>query len=161
MPDSERLQRLAHLEKDCPDCRGEGFVQWPHSGFSLAHGYERHQCLACKDGKVFVFGDMVRVKCQHKHGTTKTWIIKEQRYVWKCIDCQGLGTVASQALAVWVKAAQGAFKDGPAMVSCYFNEISQRYTRFIWRVGGYAGPDDPDPLTALAMALEKAVGKET
>ncbi|KKK59921.1 hypothetical protein LCGC14_3029550, partial [marine sediment metagenome] len=97
-----------------------------------------------------------RKECQHKHGTVKTWIIKEQRYVWKCVDCHGLDFTPSTELGDWVEAAKAKgyyirfFKD-----SC---ELHRRMglSYLLGKPGGIFIGEDPAGMVGLKLALEKA-----
>jgi len=148
MISQQRLNELAHLDEECPKCHGKKAMPHPIPHRRIAG--EMVDCITCGgSGKVFVFPAEVRVPCQHKHGTAKTWIIKEQRYVWKCVDCSGLGTVASQDGMVWIGAAEGSgyevrFESG----LCLLLKGGQ-----IWM------GEDPNPFEALILAIEKAVEK--
>ncbi len=122
---------------------------------------ERLQKLAhLKDANgVFVFGPEVREECNACAHDSRG------RYSG-CPYCHGLGTRASQDMAVWVKTfcktwliefrtVQVKTEQGERveMVNCSLYTLPDRD----W----VAGADDLDPFEALILAIEKAVGKET
>ncbi len=144
---AQRLQVLAHLEKDCPECGGRQQVPSPivmgHSGMA--------DCPTCGGtGKVFVFGDMVRVRCRYPDCHKGQQLNKNGVPEGDCANCRGRGTVASQDGMVWIKALEEW--DG------YFVHFSKGRCRVDY-------PDNPtpfvgegsDPFEALITALERAV----
>ncbi len=136
MPDLTQLNELAYLERDCPD-------------YHHMLGHEEHdkECSnpKCKDGKVFVFGEMVRVKCQACNGT------KWKRYGRRgqhCPDCSGRGTIASTDGIVWADAA--------ASLGFPFNMRKEGDTWFAWYEDMYDKRGEaPDLLAAVLAAIEQ------
>ncbi|KKM22762.1 hypothetical protein LCGC14_1622010 [marine sediment metagenome] len=67
MPDTERLQRLAHREVDCPECGGAGVRVDASADLTAMNRLHDgvFTCTACEgSGKVLVFPEMVRVECK-------------------------------------------------------------------------------------------------
>ena len=163
MPDSERLQRLAHLEKDCPECGGQQQVP---SRIAVIGHFGMIDCPTCGGiGKVFVFGYMVRVRCRYPDCHKGQQLNKNGVPEGDCANCRGRGTVASQDMAVWVKTfcktwliefrtVQVKTEQGERVeiVNCSLYTLPDRD----W----IAGADAPDPFEALIAALEAANGKE-
>lgn len=167
MTDQARLNELAHLEKDCPECRPylgscpEGWIPNPRPS-----KYTYRPCVHCGGntsigpeavggtGKIFVLSEMVRVKCKPCRGTGG-------RAQGGCKKCECRGTIASTDLNDWVKAAQATFKHGVMMDSYGWKPEIERHTLFRWDIDlDVEGPEDPDPFAALLKTLATALGVE-
>ena len=136
----KRLNELAHLKGDCKGCGG--MASDPRTGYV---------CPTCGgSGKVFVFSEMVRVKC--RLGFHSKRFPQDN----KCPDCQGRGTVASEKMEDWVEGAHClgyivVFQEGECSLFASGDGINLHSLI----ASGY----DPDPFTALVMAI-KAVKHE-
>lgn len=130
----------------------EEVVECPVCAEAKRRGFDQLVfCDHChKEGKVpnpayDALREMVRVKCPCKHGTAKTWIVKEQRYVWICVDCKATGYI-SRSFEEWPK---GALAGALAYVGVYMNwprSIRKTLRESFWEA-------DPD-LAAVQAVLE-------
>ena len=143
---AQRLQVLAHREKDCPVCVELRDIKkmpfpWP-------------MCSTCGGiGKVFVFGYMVRVRCRYPDCHKGQQLNKNGVPEGDCANCRGRGTVASQDGMVWIKALEE------------WDGYSVHFSKGRCRVDYPDNPtpfvgEGPDLFEALIAALEKAVVKE-
>lgn len=143
MADLKKLNELAHLEKDCPRCGGSS--SGVRSGIEGRYPLDVACSLCGGTGKVFVFPEMVRVKCDHRgHGPTPRPWIKN------CSDCGGRGTIASTDGMVWADAA--------AALGYPFNMRKEGDTWFAWYEDMWDKRGEaPDFRAAVITAIEAAL----
>ncbi len=146
------LQTLAHLQRDCPACGGDGLK----NDLSDATIWKCSKCGG--SGKVFVLHGMVRERCGRCKGNGKwrAWDdSKQESYEIACPACGGLGTIASQDMGDWVKAAHSlgytvVFQEGECCLFISGDGINLNSL--------VASGADFQPFEALARAIQKAVG---
>ncbi|KKK77434.1 hypothetical protein LCGC14_2853690 [marine sediment metagenome] len=132
MSDLKLLNEVAYMEEDCPRCGG--------SNSGVRSGQEGRYPLDCAcslcggSGKVFVLPEMVRVECP-----TCSKVRNRGGTILHCSECSD-GTVASEKMQDWIKAAAGI---GLHRVI----DVTEIFVA-------------PDPFEALIAALEAANGKE-
>ena len=134
MPDPQLLNEVAHIEGVCKGCGGMGAD--PGTNF---------KCPTC-DGtsKVFVLGEMVRVKCRWRYPGVGV----SEKHPNKC-KCSGRGTVGSEKMEDWVEATLTL----PGVEQIRFSKIG---CDLVGDSGCslIATGHDPDPFTALVMAMK-------
>ena len=129
------LNEVAHIEGVCKGCGGMGSD--PGTNF---------KCPTC-DGtsKVFVLGEMVRVKCRWRYPGVGV----SEKHPNKC-KCSGRGTVGSEKMEDWVEAAKESW-------CVIFSEVANKtWCQLENYITGHAVGKafDPDPFTALVMAMK-------